>query len=164
MLDWLSSKMAMMIAALIILSSTIGFFAWQNKNIQALELQNIADQIAGKINEMNGIEGNAYVRVTFKDNINGMHLNTIVGGKTYTINITQNLVIASQHSTKVVGKIIEPIHVWKPDKDVYESDEMQENDANSRTQEFSSGTDFIIERKMVTVSGLQEYHTFVYRY
>jgi len=156
--------MVMMIAALIILSSTIGFFAWQNKNTQALELQNIADQIAGKINEMNGIEGSASIIVTFNDNIDGMHLNTMVGGKTYTINITQNLVIASQHDTQVVGKIIEPVHVWKPEKDVYKSSEMQENDTNSRSQKFSSGTDFIIERKMVTVSGMQEHHTFVYMY
>lgn len=156
--------MIMMIAALIILSSTIGFFTWQNKNTQIFELQNIADQIAGKINEMNGIEGSVSVRVTFEDNINGMHLNAIVGGKTYIINITQNLIVTSQYSAQVVGKIIEPIHVWKPEKDEYESEEIQENDTKSHSQEFSSGTDFIIERKMVTVSGLQEFHTFVYLY
>lgn len=162
MLDWLSSKMAMMVAALLIISSIIGFFAWQNKNTQELELQNIADQIANKINELNAIEGSTSIIVTFNDNIHGVHLNTVVDGEMYTINITQNLVIVSQHATLVVEKIIEPIHVWNPDKDVYKSDEMQENDTKSRSQKFSSGTDFMIERKMVTVSGMREYHTFVY--
>ena len=75
-------------------------------------------------------------------------------GKIYMINITQNLIIASQHDNQVVGKIIEPIHVWKPEKDEYEIEEIQENDTKSHSQEFSSGTDFIIERKMVKDLGI----------
>ncbi len=64
MLDFVTSKIAMMVAAMIILLAGIGIYEIQKSAIEDEELQNIGDKIAKTINELDALNVLGDVGVT----------------------------------------------------------------------------------------------------
>jgi len=162
MLDFITSKIAMMIAAVIILTSVLGIFAWQREDSKALELRNIADEISNSINEFNSISGETKVNVTFEKSNEGIYLNPKVDGEDYEIIITQSEVIVRQNDRLFLRNFISSVHIWEPNSEFYDKDEIKDNDSKSPQQELRSGEDFQIYRKLVNSGEGKQYMTFVY--
>ena len=86
MIDWLMTKATMIIVAMIVLVSMLGFFSVQRSLIEKKDLQNIADQISSWVNKLNTIHTNLQVNITYNKSKLGYHLpETISRGKFFTI-------------------------------------------------------------------------------
>ena len=164
MLDFMMSKLAMLVAAVIILLAGIGLYEIQKNAIEDEELQNIGDKIAKTVNELNALNADTKVNLTFNRYKEGIYIKPTVGGEVYTIRITQNLLFLTQKGRSIASNFLSAVHVWKPDKCDYNMTELADLDAENRDMEINSGEDIEIdlERKQIEVSGMLEYHTFVY--
>lgn len=162
MLDFVTSKIAMMIAAIIILTSVIGFYALQREQAKDMELQNIADKIAEAIHDVNIIQGETKVNVTFNRENEGVYVKPLVNGKSYETMITQNKVIITQNGKRSISNFVVSVHLWVPIFNAYNQTQIEEIDEANKTLELQAGEDFIIERKSIEVSGVNEYITFIY--
>ena len=162
MIELLTSKIAMMIAAVIILTSVLGIFSMQREDAKELELRNVADEILGVINNMNTITGETKETITFKEGEDGIFVKPNVDGKTYEITITRFEVIIRQDGKTFLRNFVEDIHVWFPEKIAYTSTELQDLDKEHWILKLASGEDFVILRKMVEIGGEKGYMTFVY--
>ena len=164
MLDFITSRVAMIVAAVFILLAGIGLYEIQRNAMEDEEVQNIGDKIAGKINELDALNANTKVNFTFDRFSEGIYIKPTVGGEVYTINITRNLLFLKQNGRRITSNFLGVIHVWRPDKDNYNMTEFEELDAKNRYLEISSGEAVVIfaQRKQIEVSGMQEYHTFVF--
>lgn len=162
MLEFVTSKIAMMIAAIIILTSVIGVYALQREQAKDLELQNIADKITGAIDNVNTIQGETKIKVTFDRGKEGVYVKPLVNGKNYEIMITKFKVIITQSSRRATSNFLDSIHLWTPLSNSYNLTQIKDNDKANRTLEFVSGDDFKIERKFMQINGENEYRTFVY--
>lgn len=162
MLEFITSKIAMMIAAIIILTSVIGVYALQREQAKDLELQNIADKITGAIDNVNTIQGETKINVTFDRGEEGVYVKPLVNGKNYEIMITNYKVIITQSSRRATSNFLGSIHLWAPLSYSYNLTQIKDNDKANRTLEFVSGDDFKIERKSMQINGENEYGTFVY--
>ena len=162
MLDFVTSKIAMMIAAIIILTSVIGFYALQREQAKDMELQNIADKIAEAIHDVNIIQGETKVNVTFNRENEGVYVKPLVNGKSYETMITQNKVIITQNGRRSISNFVVSVHLWVPIFNAYNQTQIEEIDEANKTLELQAGEDFIIERKSIEVSGVNEYITFIY--
>lgn len=162
MLDFVTSKIAMMIAAIIILTSVIGLYALQREQAKDMELQNVADKIAEAIHNVNTIQGETKINVTYNRESDGVYVNPKVNGKDYEIMITPNKVIITQNGRRSISNFVVSVHLWVPIFNVYNQTQIEEIDEAYKTLELQAGDDFNIERKSIEVSGENEYMTFVY--
>jgi pectate lyase len=161
-LEFVTSKIAMMVAATIILVSVLGIFSMQREDAKDLELRNIADEISGTINEVNAISGETRINMSYEKSIDGIYLDPEVDGKEYEIIITRNEVIVRQKDRMFLRSFIESIHVWKPDSEFYDSIEITQKDNKNAKMELRSGEDFQIFRRLIESEKGKEYMTFIY--
>lgn len=162
MFDLLTSKLAMMIAAIVVLTSVLGIYAYQREQAKDLELRNIADKISGAIDEYNTLSGESIVTVIFDREEEGIYIQPKADGKKYDIVITKYKVIVSQETRRFYSNFVGSIHLWIPQSNSYNQTEITECDSEFKTLQLVSGDNFIIERKLLEISGESGYGTFVY--
>lgn len=162
MLDLLTSKIAMMVAAVVILTSVLGIFSMQMEDAKELELRNVADRISGTMDNMNTVKGETKEAITFEEGEDGVYIKPKVDGKTYEITLTRYEVIVRQEGKTFLRNFIEDIHLWIPEKFAYDSKELQNIDENNWKLNFTSGDGFTIHRKLIEIDGEKSYMTFVY--
>jgi hypothetical protein len=162
LLDFITSKIVMMIAAIIILTSVLGIFAMQREDAKELELRNITDKISGTVNNINTVLGETKETITFTKGEDGIFLNPKVEGKTYEIIITRYEVIVKQEGKIFLSDFVVNIHLWEPENIAYNLTHLQNKDEENTKLDFTSGEDFIIHRKLIEIDGEKGYTTFVY--
>lgn len=152
----------MMIAAIIILVSVLGIYAFQREQAKDLELNNIADRISGTIDNFNSLSGESKINVTFERGKEGTYVKPTVNGERYEIVITRIKVFVTLEERRAVSNLIAPIHLWAPQSNIYNQWQIEENDGDHKILEFMSGEDFKVERKLLEIDQENEYRTFVY--
>jgi hypothetical protein len=162
LLDFITSKIAMMIAAVIILTAVLGIFTMQREDAKDLELRNIADKISQTVNGLNTVLGETKETITFTKGEDGVFLNPKVDGKTYEILITRYEVIVKHKGKNFLSDFTVNIHLWEPENIAYNLTHLQRKDEENTELEFISGTDFEIQRKLIEIDGEKGYMTFVY--
>jgi hypothetical protein len=162
MIDLITSKLAMMVAAMIILTTVLGVYAVQREHGKDLELMNIAETICGAIDDMSAIQGDTVLNITFDLRDEGRYIEPLVNGKNFDIIITTHEVIISQDDRHYELDFMAPIHPWKPERNSFTISEIQESDAEHDELSFSSGNDFTIERMRSVVGEEGRFLTFVY--
>ena len=164
MLDFVMSKVAMIVAAVFILLAGIGLYEIQKSAMEEEELHNIADKIAKAVNELDALNANTNVNISFNRYMGGIYIKPTVGNKGYKINITRNLLFITQDGRRIASNFINAIHVWESDKGEYNGPEIADIDGKNRFLNIDSGDEVLIfvERKEIEVVGSKEYHTFVY--
>jgi hypothetical protein len=162
MMDLITSKLAMMIAAVIILSTVLGVYAIQREQGRDLELMNIAGTICRAVDEMNTIQGDTIFNMTFDRGAQGRFIEPLVNGKNYNILITRYEVVISQDNKRCQEDFMAPVHLWKPDLNSFTISEIEDSHGEFNELIFTSGTDFTLERKSVLVGEELEFITFVY--
>lgn len=162
MLEFLTSKIAMMMAAMIILISVMGIFTMIREDAEDLELRDVTDSISQSINDINSINGDTKELLTFQKGKDGIYLRPEIGGKDYEIILTQKKVMVRQDEEVFIEEFITSIHLWEPVNNVYNMTEIQDMDAGNPQLNFMSGEDFVIERKLINLQGENGYMTFVY--
>jgi hypothetical protein len=161
-LDFLTSRIAMMVAAVIILTSVLAVFTMIREDGRELELRNTADTISGSINEINSINGETREFITFRKGKEGVYLEPEINGKSYGITLTRNKVMIRQDDIVFIEDLMGSIHLWEPEKTSYDLAEIEEKDRGNPQMNLNAHDDYIIEKKMINLQGENGYMTFVY--
>jgi hypothetical protein len=163
MLDFVISKVAMIMAAVFILLAGIGIYEIQKSAMEDEELQNIADTISKTVNELSAINANTEVNISFDRYRGGIYLKSTVGNKGYTIEITRNLLFITQEGRRISSNFIGLVHLWKPELRLYDASQIASKDHKNNAFDISSGDDVVIfvESRQIEGSG-SGYRTFVY--
>jgi hypothetical protein len=161
-IDWLYSKIALMVAALVIFSGVAGFFALQKDRTALVELDGRAGAIARAVNDVCGVTGDIKITVVFDPGESGFFIDPAVNGGAYSVTIYPDSV-RLEHGGDIARRGFTGIvHLWKPVCAAFNGTQFTRNDTGSQTLSFMSGTNFVIERKTVEVSGETMLLTFVY--
>jgi hypothetical protein len=126
------------------------------------ELRNIALKLTDAISEMNSVLGETTLNVTFKEGNKDLFIPPTVDDKKYEIRITRYEVLIKQEDRINLESFIGNIHLWKPEKQLYEFTEIHDLDEKNKELRVVSYEDFGMERKEIVVDGEIEYMTFVY--
>lgn len=163
MLDFVISKVAMIVAAVFILLAGIGLYQIQKDAMEQEELQNIADKIAKSVNELSALNADTKVNFTFEKYADGIYIQPTVGDDYYKLRFTRDILFITQDGRSSSSNFICSVHLWRPDSDKYSTAEMETLDEANRDMKISSEDDIIIfmERKQID-RGVLEYNTFIY--
>jgi hypothetical protein len=172
MIDWLYSKITVTIVVFMLIAFFVGFFEWHDNQVAITELQNITDEIAGRVNELSNIEAETALNFTFNKYLEGVKLPPQIQNQQYIIKFTGDVIFATWEGAQVASTLTYPvnnisnvntIHVWEPSAFAYKRADIATADDAALWYELESGYDFVVERKLIEVSGHLEYHTFVYQ-
>ncbi len=162
MIDFIYSKLALIVAALIIASTLIGAFAWQRRETEEVSLQSISENISRLVNEVSSGDNEVKRLVTFDEEkrAEATYFPARVGGETYDMRISINNIILDQDDKSVSSSFSYPVHVWNPgDMENVTNYELERANDKVFLQEFTSGTDLYVESTFLKGSG---YETFIY--
>lgn len=174
MLDWLSSRVGMMFAAVVVTGSLIGFFMWQQNSFDEIQRQKSVDFIADHIDHVNSLSSNHRELMTFdkEKRDEGVYIGSMIGGETFTLTVTSHLVVMEQDGEEqVVSSLTRRVHPWNPEiirsQEVVDVVYLDGLDSENRSLEIRPGKDFYVESLLLNMttpySSLErEYHTFVY--
>ncbi|MFP4001649.1 MAG: hypothetical protein ACLFU5_07080 [Thermoplasmata archaeon] len=88
MIQWLQSKMALIIVGLVLISSLTTIFYLQTNSLEKEELKDRCREISRVIEEVDDIEADIFRQnISFDEDSKGFYVNPEVGGETYTIEI-----------------------------------------------------------------------------
>lgn len=164
MLDWLSSKFAMMLASMLILSSAFTLIDIQRNSLEDFELKLIADKISSCVNYIAFTNAEMKLTIAFDKSKGNVLLPTKVGGKEYSINITRSSVIISQGSKRFLSQFSTFVHLWNPSETESKNKvQLKEMDETNNFLLFKSGTNIIVERKRLIMEDGNEFHIFIYK-
>lgn len=167
MIDWFWSKMAMTFVVIALVGAAFTYFQNFTENVDFNELGNIAIRIKSTVDDINALNAEASLNVTFQYDRPGLYLPQTVNDRPYTITISLNFVQVSQRGYKKSAWFIQPIHIGTKNDICSDGecteDDIAAHDAHNSYIEFTSGTDFVIARNKLVVNGEEQLHTFIYK-
>ena len=160
MIDWLISKLGMLIAIGVVTGFVLALFSWQHGIMVDRESQALADDIASMVDSLAGLNAAFQLNMSFGNEPG--QLPYTLDGKEYVINITSNMVIISQDQKQWVSHFLEPVICQNLSVRQFNLTEYDELSV-AAFAEFDSAKEFILERAVIDVSGQVKYVTLVYK-
>ncbi|MFO7619435.1 MAG: hypothetical protein R6W91_07285 [Thermoplasmata archaeon] len=160
MLDWLISKIGVLIAIGVLTTFVLGLFAWQHSVIVDGEGQKLADGISGVLDEASSLEAATVLNISFGRD--SSQLPTSIGGKPYSINITADSVIITSGNRIWMSGQVSRVIPQNLSARVYNLTEYESLELGGCTGEHPSNGNFYIERALVDISGEKIYITLAY--
>lgn len=166
-MQWLQSKVVMIVAGLILVSSITGVFYWQIDSIKEEELEQRCEKIARVIDRTSDI--NAEVvrqKITFDEESQGIYISPEVGGDPYSIKIYPDLVMLESDVGTATNPLEVEVHLWGPEDlnrtGTLETSEQRWRDSRTEPLEITTGEEDILLRKLsLSYQGNTSSHVFV---
>ncbi len=164
MIEWLSSKVAVAIAVVVVMASVLGYFAMQRDTFSEAEVADVAFSTARMIETYSSAAGRVVQTISVGEGGSLMELPAAIDGHPLSVNITKNDVIVKCGEYTVIESYSAPIHLWNPEENLtFNSSTVALLDLqNSWTGEVSSPGVLTLDRKDIRVSGDVMRMTFCY--
>lgn len=169
MIDWMVSKIVMSILAVGLIVVSFAFFSDVLREDHAADvtMQDIADRVAEKIDQIGSFQGEIRQNVTFKDDpsATGLNLPIHLEDEEYRISFTQGSVSVERLSETRSSDLSVSVHLFGPDElpdNEITSERLREKDREHRRLSLGSGTGFVIENVPKIVDGEYLYVTLLY--
>ena len=167
MIDIITSKFALLVASVLVLTSALGLVSLQRDALEAQELENIVERISRTVDDMASAGANSRVSICFAQSNNATYAVTLpleVGGKEYSIEITKGFALVSQGSRAFSRKFSMEIHPWNPGA-MANADRAYldfQDDSSERLSIAPSKSILDIESRTILVDGSYENEVFVH--
>jgi hypothetical protein len=160
MLDWLASKIGVLIAIGTLTTFVLGLFAWQHSAMVDREGQGVADAITSVMDSFASVQAETVLNITYGNDPGQLPLT--IGGGGYTVNITSDSVIVSSCGRSWISRPVAQCIPCNLTSRQFNLTEFETAGSGIDSGEHRSGLDFTIERARLEVSGRTEYATLVY--
>ncbi|MFH0816033.1 MAG: hypothetical protein V1934_04375 [Methanobacteriota archaeon] len=163
-MEWLSSKVAMAVAVLVITGSVLGYYAYQRSSSYEGEVAEVARSMARWIESFSAANGEIRSNITF-DGWGNLKLPESINGNPVSVNLSRNNVIVTCGKYVVLEEHTVPtIHLWEPQNRSMNTSAIALMDiVNPWTGNVSSPGKLVLERHSIIVSGAEQLFTFCYR-
>lgn len=156
MLDYLTSKMVWIVAAVVLTASVVSVFNWQRRAAEELVLDERAESIAELVNSLCSTQGSIKVSASLNESEEAIFsYESTVNGKPYELNFSLNGLMLTQEEKVVRKDFVSGVYLFDPyfidDKAVLDS-------IGHQRSHLSVDGKFFIESK--EFSGA--YHVFIY--
>ena len=163
MLDWLSSKFAMMVAALLILASAFALLGIQRSGYEDAGLKAVADEIADGVNYVSRLNAEARAEMNLGGNDSGGGLPSKINGKAYSVNLSGTGVLVTQETKGALAHFSSRVHAWNPAHvDLGNETAVGKMDDKVGFVLVDSGARFVIESRMMEKEDGNGFEVFVY--
>jgi len=162
MLEWITSKVVVSIAALLMLVSVGGFFAVQQDGMKSSELKNASDNLAKAINQMSTMNSESNLVISFANDGKGAHLPSSLNGERYSIELQRDFIFCKMAGKTVTSELYTNVHLFDPTSiDLSNTTLVRQKDLSHQSVKFSSVGEILILRERAGPPGAQGFETFI---
>jgi hypothetical protein len=162
MLEWVTSKVVVSIAALVVLASVSGFMYVQRESWKEDQLSQVSKKISGTINEVSSINAETILFLGF-DEGDGIELPDEVGNRPYDIRIERDMVRCQQGELYASSYFLRSVHLFSPDDvDLTNRSNIIDHDRDHYRLETGPTGVIMVQRAPVGIGNELGYETFVY--
>jgi len=160
--DWLTSKTAVIIAAVVILGIMVGFFIYKIADLEEQSLDDEASGMAQYINDITSKDAAIRMHFTFSRDSAGYELPATINGGRYSIEISPYQVVVEQDGARAIAELLQPVHMFYPPQSTsIDRDDLIRADLLVDNFSIRSGQDFWVENRLYHCPG-EDYLTFCY--
>ena len=160
MIDWLTSKLGVLIAIAVTTGFVLSIFAWQHSILVDREGQAVADSIARTIDQLGSLEASTKLNMTFGNSPEQLPLS--INGQGYSINITTGFVFITQGERRWSSEFISEAICQNLTERQFNLTTYGQLETASYTGEMSYENEIFMERASIDVSGEIKYITLIY--
>ncbi len=167
MIQWLQSKLVLILAGIILISSVTAVFHYQLKSMEREEMENLCGKISRVIHKMDRVDVEELrQRITFDKGSEGTYLSPRIRGETYTIEIRTDFVKIEKDGETAIEGFNANVHMWDPgemnDSRELNQEEKIWRDTQNPSLEIHSGKSEIELRRIELFNGeVTRSHIFV---
>ena len=165
MLDWLSSKVAMTLAALLMLAGVAGFFLAQRDRAVQDTLDTISREAAAFIDGVSRCPCEIATSISLgpppSGAAEGLELPALAAGQTYSLVLYPSYVVADGGGSRAVAVLRTLVHLWNPDGGPFTLDDVAEQDRRNPSLAFGGGT-LALRRQPLPTGGSPALGTFAF--
>jgi hypothetical protein len=164
MLEFISTKVVVSIAALVILASIGGFMYLQKETIREQALNSAVNEFVSIVDSVSRVDSELSLIMTFSEDGKGVHLRDLVDDKRYSLKIFKGRAIATQDGISSSAEFSEDVHLFCPAelKKIAASD-LQILDLAHQQFETQSNGEIFIENRLIDLDDRDSYLTFLYK-
>ena len=163
MLEWITSKVVVSIAALLILASVSGFFVTEREGWKDAQATNISKEIAKLVNQASTVNSNLTSVIHFGEGDSGINLPSNVDGSSYIITFDRTTVRCELNGRSSISDLYSGVHLYPPtDIDLKNLTQKREHDLDHQTLTTHSSGKIVLMRARTVTSGAPEFETFVF--
>jgi len=153
MLEWLSSKMAVMLASMLLLSAaTACFLNGREFNVRQ-EIEMLSRAVADFVDDALRLHGATLLTVTYGGD-GDLVLPNVVDGRQYQLTLRRDSVMIEQLGVRAIGYWSGELHLWTWSGGPLSQEVIDELDSTSPSLSLASGQPWRVAVKPVTVSGI----------
>lgn len=167
MIQWLQSKLALIVVGLVLISSITTMFYLQRRSLEREELMDRCREISRLIEEVDNIDADIMrQKISFDEDSQSFYVNPEVGGERYTIEIYEDLVMLETESESVTTALNAEVHLWAPEElnetGSLSREEEGWRDSRAEPLEIDAGEQDILLRKLqLDCEGTTRSHVFI---
>jgi hypothetical protein len=165
MLDWLSSKVAMTLAALLMLAGVTGFFLAQEERVVQDALDGVAANAAAYIDEVSLSLGEMTTSLSIgpppREIPEGLELPSMAAGERYSLVLHASYVLIEGGGHRAMAGLHRPVHLWRPDERPYAASEVAALDSGHPNLTIGGGA-LGLTRLRLEIGGSASLETFLF--
>ena len=161
MIDWISTKVAMTLAALLLLAGLVSFFLVQQNEARHDALQSIADRAAAYIDEVSRSPGEMATSISLGPG-GSLELAGLAAGEVYALTLYRSYVVAGFDGERAFAVLRTPIHTWQPRAGPYTAEQVSDLDTLHPSLTLESGATVIVSRRSLDIDGTPTLETFAF--
>lgn len=162
MIDWISNKVAMTLAALLLLAGSVSFFLAQQQEARHDALQSIADRAAAYLDEVSRRPGEMATSISLGPG-GTLELPALAAGDVYSFTLYRSYVVAARAGERAFATLHAPIHMWQPRAGAYTALQVADLDTLHPSLTLESGGTVTVSRRSLDVDGTPTPGTFAFR-
>jgi hypothetical protein len=160
-IDWLSTKVAMSLAALILLAGVVAFFLAAQQEARHDALQSIADRAAGILDEVSRTKGEMNITISVGPG-GTQELPGQAGGEPYSLTLYPSYVVAGFDGERAFAVLHTPVHLWEPRAGAYTAARVADLDTRHPSLSIGSGGTVVVVRRYLMLDGSPTLETFAF--
>jgi type II secretory pathway pseudopilin PulG len=163
MLEWITSKVVVSIAALLVLTSVSGFFLTQREGWKENEVLQVSKEISKLVNQVSMINAEATVIVNFGDSTSGFNLPSTIDGEAYTVQLDRTSAKCTLRDLEGRSYFYTAVHLFPPSEvNLTNRTQLRSFDLDHQNLKVhSTGNLFLLRAKTVT-DGIVNFETFIF--
>jgi len=164
-IDWISTKVAMSLAALLLLAGSVSFFLAQQNEARHDALQSIADRAAAYLDEVSRSPGELATSISLGPG-GTLELPALAAGEAYVLTLYRSYVVAGFEGERAFAALDTPIHMWQPRAGSYTAAQVADLDTLHPSLTLESGGTVsgtaILSRRSLVIDGTPTLETFAF--
>jgi len=162
MIEWLASKMAVALAAILLISSVSAYFVSDREAQRRGELLNVARGLADFIDATFDLDGEVVLLVSYQ-NGGDLVLPQEVGGAAYTLNLRADSVILQQQGHAEIGHWSGSLHFWRWSGPRLGNATVERLDRDSDSLSLAAGEPFVLSLEKIELDDSEPFFAFARR-